>query len=121
MTVSTSGFYPGCGGALYVASKFSVRGCVIALAHEAGPEVRVNGVAPGMNAGHRAHRAAGASAWPIMSWTRRPAAQQDLRRRTPLQVALTREDHRGQLRVPGLGPRPRDHRHRGAHRWWRRR
>ena len=34
LTVSTSGFYPGRGGVLYVASKFAVRGCVIALAHE---------------------------------------------------------------------------------------
>ena len=47
LTVSTSGFYPGRGGVLYVASKFAVRGCVIALAHELAPEVRVNGVAPG--------------------------------------------------------------------------
>ena len=74
LTVSTSGFYPGRGGVLYVASKFAVRGCVIALAHELAPEVRVNGIGP-----------------------------------------------RGQLRVPGLGPRPRDHRHRGAHRRRRRR
>ena len=47
LTVSTSGFYPGRGGVLYVASKFAVRGCVIALAHELAPQVRVNGVAPG--------------------------------------------------------------------------
>ncbi len=47
LTVSTSGFYPGRGGVLYVASKFAVRGCVIALAHELAPDVRVNGVAPG--------------------------------------------------------------------------
>ncbi|HET9974434.1 MAG TPA: SDR family NAD(P)-dependent oxidoreductase, partial [Streptosporangiaceae bacterium] len=47
LTVSTSGFYPGRGGILYVASKFAVRGCVIALAHELAPDVRVNGVAPG--------------------------------------------------------------------------
>ena len=39
LTVSTSGFYPGRGGVLYVASKFAVRGCVIALAHELAPEV----------------------------------------------------------------------------------
>ena len=47
LTVSTSGFYPGRGGVLYVASKFAVRGCVVALAHELAPDVRVNGVAPG--------------------------------------------------------------------------
>jgi NAD(P)-dependent dehydrogenase (short-subunit alcohol dehydrogenase family) len=47
LTVSTSGFYPGRGGILYVASKFAVRGCVVELAHELAPSVRVNGVAPG--------------------------------------------------------------------------
>ena len=51
LTVSTSGFYPGCGGVLYVASKFAVRGCVVALAHELAPQVRVNGVAPGRTLG----------------------------------------------------------------------
>ena len=47
LTVSTSGFYPGRGGVLYVSSKFAVRGLVVALAHELAPDVRVNGVAPG--------------------------------------------------------------------------
>ena len=47
LTVSTSGFYPGRGGVLYVATKFAVRGLVIAMAHELAPHVRVNGVAPG--------------------------------------------------------------------------
>ena len=47
LTCSTSGFYPGRGGVLYVASKFAVRGLVVALAHELAPDVRVNAVAPG--------------------------------------------------------------------------
>jgi NAD(P)-dependent dehydrogenase (short-subunit alcohol dehydrogenase family) len=47
MTCSSSGFSAGRGGVLYVASKFAVRGCVVSLAHELAPEVRVNGVAPG--------------------------------------------------------------------------
>jgi NAD(P)-dependent dehydrogenase (short-subunit alcohol dehydrogenase family) len=94
LTVSTSGFYPGRGGVLYVASKFAVRGCVIALAHELAPEVRVNGVAPGGTVGTEltgarslglADRVLGAA----------PGREQDLRRRTPLQVALTGEDHAG--------------------------
>jgi phthalate 3,4-cis-dihydrodiol dehydrogenase len=94
LTVSTSGFYPGRGGVLYVASKFAVRGCVIALAHELAPEVRVNGVAPGGTLGTEltgpvslglAGRALGATA----------GREEDLRRRTPLHVALSGEDHAG--------------------------
>ena len=47
LTGSTSSFLPGRGGILYVASKFAVRGCVVSLAHELAPDIRVNGVAPG--------------------------------------------------------------------------
>ena len=47
LTESTSAYYPGRGGTLYVASKFAVRGLVTTLGHELAPEVRVNGVAPG--------------------------------------------------------------------------
>lgn len=94
LTVSTSGFYPGRGGVLYVASKFAVRGCVIALAHELAPEVRVNGVAPGGTLGTEltgprslglADRVLGTTA----------GREEDLRRRTPLRVALSGEDHAG--------------------------
>jgi len=94
LTVSTSGFYPGRGGVLYVASKFAVRGCVVALAHELAPDVRVNGVAPGGTLGTGltgpaslglAGRALGAA----------PGREQDLRARTPLRVALTGDDHAG--------------------------
>ena len=94
LTVSTSGFYPGRGGILYVASKFAVRGCVIALAHELAPQVRVNGVAPGGTLGTEltgpaslglADRVLGSA----------PGREQDLRDRTPLRVALTGEDHSG--------------------------
>jgi NAD(P)-dependent dehydrogenase (short-subunit alcohol dehydrogenase family) len=94
LTVSTSGFYPGRGGILYVASKFAVRGCVIALAHELAPDVRVNGVAPGGTLGTEltgpcslglSGRVLGATA----------GRAEDLRRRTPLQVALSAGDHAG--------------------------
>jgi NAD(P)-dependent dehydrogenase (short-subunit alcohol dehydrogenase family) len=94
LTVSTSGFYPGRGGILYVASKFAVRGCVIALAHELAPDVRVNGVAPGGTLGTEltgpasiglAGQALGAA----------PGREEDLKSRTPLQVALTGADHAG--------------------------
>lgn len=43
---STSAYYPGRGGVLYVSSKFAVRGLVASLAHEFAPDVRVNAVAP---------------------------------------------------------------------------
>ena len=47
LTESTSAYYPGRGGVLYVSSKFAVRGLVTTLAHELAPDIRVNGVAPG--------------------------------------------------------------------------
>lgn len=47
LTVSTSGFHPGSGGALYTPSKYAVRGLVTQLAYELAPKIRVNGVAPG--------------------------------------------------------------------------
>jgi len=47
LTESTSAYYPGRGGVLYVSSKFAVRGLVTALANELAPQIRVNGVAPG--------------------------------------------------------------------------
>jgi NAD(P)-dependent dehydrogenase (short-subunit alcohol dehydrogenase family) len=94
LTVSTSGFYPGRGGILYVASKFAVRGCVIALAHELAPEVRVNGVAPGGTLGTEltGPRSLGLAGQVLDA---APGREEDLRRRTPLQVALTGEDHAG--------------------------
>jgi NAD(P)-dependent dehydrogenase (short-subunit alcohol dehydrogenase family) len=94
LTVSTSGFYPGRGGILYVASKFAVRGCVIALAHELAPEVRVNGVAPGGTLGTELTGARSLGLGDRVLGTTADR-EQDLRRRTPLQVALTGEDHAG--------------------------
>ena len=46
-TVSNAGFHPAGGGVLYTASKHAVVGAIRQLAHELGPAVRVNGVAPG--------------------------------------------------------------------------
>ena len=82
LTVSTSGFYPGRGGILYVASKFAVRGCVIALAHELAPEVRVNGVAPGGTLGTEltGPRSLGLAGQVLGA---APGREEDLRRRTP--------------------------------------
>ncbi|MDN8071391.1 cis-2,3-dihydrobiphenyl-2,3-diol dehydrogenase [Burkholderia vietnamiensis] len=46
-TVSNAGFYPGGGGVLYTAGKHAVIGLIKQLAHEWGPHIRVNGIAPG--------------------------------------------------------------------------
>lgn len=94
LTVSTSGFYPGRGGILYVASKFAVRGCVVSLAHELAPDVRVNGVAPGGTLGTdlRGLRSLDLDARRLPEGPDRAA---DLAGRTPLAVALSGADHAG--------------------------
>ncbi len=46
-TLSNASFYPDGGGPIYTASKHAGLGLVRQLAHELGPAVRVNGVAPG--------------------------------------------------------------------------
>nr|AAX45790.1 cis-chlorobenzene dihydrodiol dehydrogenase [Pseudomonas putida] len=46
-TLSNAGFYPGGGGVLYTAGKHAVIGLIKQLAHEWGPRIRVNGIAPG--------------------------------------------------------------------------
>jgi NAD(P)-dependent dehydrogenase (short-subunit alcohol dehydrogenase family) len=94
LTVSTSGFYPGRGGVLYVASKFAVRGCVVALAHELAPDVRVNGVAPGgtVGTGLTGPASMGLAGQRLGA---APGREEELKARTPLRVALTGDDHAG--------------------------
>jgi NAD(P)-dependent dehydrogenase (short-subunit alcohol dehydrogenase family) len=94
VTLSSSSFYPGRGGPLYVASKFALRGLVVQLAHELAPEVRVNGVAPGgtVRTDLRGLRALGQLETVLDA---RPGREEGLRARTPLQVALGPEDHAG--------------------------
>ncbi|MQW86945.1 3-(cis-5,6-dihydroxycyclohexa-1,3-dien-1-yl)propanoate dehydrogenase [Sinorhizobium saheli] len=46
-TLSSSSFYAGGGGTLYVSSKHALVGTVRQLAYELAPEIRVNAVAPG--------------------------------------------------------------------------
>jgi NAD(P)-dependent dehydrogenase (short-subunit alcohol dehydrogenase family) len=94
LTVSTSGFYPGRGGVLYVASKFAVRGIVVQLAHELAPHVRVNGVAPGgtLDTELRGLSTLGLGERRLDDEVDR---EESLRARTPLEVALRPEDHAG--------------------------
>ncbi len=89
---SASSFYPGRGGVLYVSSKFAVRGLVAALAHELAPRIRVNGVAPGgtLNTDLRGLASLGLDAVRLDDT---PNRARDAAARTPLNVALTGEDH----------------------------
>ncbi len=107
VTCSSSSFYPGRGGTLYVASKFALRGVVVQLAHELAPEVRVNGVAPGGTLGTDLRGLHSLDQF-AQRLDDRPHREAALRARTPLSVALTSEDHVGAYvylasdRAPGL-------------------
>jgi NAD(P)-dependent dehydrogenase (short-subunit alcohol dehydrogenase family) len=92
LTESTSSFYPGRGGVLYVSSKFAVRGLVAALAHELAPGIRVNGVAPGgtLNTDLRGLSSLGLDGVRLNDT---PDRARDLAARTPLNVAMSAEDH----------------------------
>ena len=92
LTESTSAYYPGRGGVLYVSSKFAVRGLVTALAHELAPTVRVNGVAPGgtLNTDLRGLDSLGLNTTRLHDTPNREA---ELAARVPLQVALSGADH----------------------------
>jgi NAD(P)-dependent dehydrogenase (short-subunit alcohol dehydrogenase family) len=92
LTESASSFYPGRGGVLYVSSKFAVRGLVAALAHELAPQVRVNGVAPGgtLNTDLRGLVTLGLD---DIRLDDTPNRARDVAARTPLNVALSAEDH----------------------------
>jgi NAD(P)-dependent dehydrogenase (short-subunit alcohol dehydrogenase family) len=91
LTESTSGYYPGRGGVLYLASKFAVRGLVTALAHDLAPEIRVNGVAPGgtLNTDLRGLPSLGLADRSLGDSPNRAA---EMAARVPLQVALSAED-----------------------------
>ncbi|GLZ09651.1 3-(cis-5,6-dihydroxycyclohexa-1, 3-dien-1-yl)propanoate dehydrogenase [Actinomadura sp. NBRC 104412] len=92
LTESTSAYYPGRGGVLYVSSKYAVRGLVTALAHELAPEIRVNGVAPGGTLGTDL-RGLGSLDLSGRRLDDTPGREADLAARVPLNVALTGADH----------------------------
>ena len=93
LTESASSFYPGRGGALYVSSKFAVRG----LVSRAGSRTRA--ADPGQRRGtgrhaeHRPTRSCQPSDWTMPRLDDTPNRARDLAARTPLNVALTGEDH----------------------------
>jgi NAD(P)-dependent dehydrogenase (short-subunit alcohol dehydrogenase family) len=92
LTESASSFYPGRGGVLYVSSKFAVRGLVASLAYELAPQIRVNGVAPGgtLNTDLRGLNSLGQDETRLDD---SPNRASDMAARTPLNVALTGDDH----------------------------
>ncbi len=92
LTESTSAYYPGRGGVLYVASKFAVRGLVTAMAHELAPDVRVNAVAPGgtLNTDLRGLDSLGLREKRLDD---KPGREAELAGRMPLKVALSGADH----------------------------
>lgn len=92
LTESTSAYFPGRGGVLYVSSKFAVRGLVVSLAHELAPDVRVNGVAPGGTVGTdlRGPSSLGLDGRSLGATPNRAA---ELAARVPLRVALSAGDH----------------------------
>jgi 2,3-dihydroxy-2,3-dihydrophenylpropionate dehydrogenase len=75
-----------------VSSKFAVRGLVSTLAHELAPQIRVNGVAPGgtLNTDLRGLASLGLD---DVRLDDAPNRARDLAARTPLNIALTGEDH----------------------------
>jgi NAD(P)-dependent dehydrogenase (short-subunit alcohol dehydrogenase family) len=92
LTASASSFYPGRGGVLYVSSKFAVRGLVTSLAHELAPQIRVNAVAPGgtVNTDLRGLASLGQDGTRLDDT---PDRARNVAARTPLNVALSGEDH----------------------------
>lgn len=92
LTESTSAYYAGRGGVLYLASKFAVRGLVTALAHDLAPEIRVNGVAPGgtLDTDLRGLPSLGLGDRSLGATPNRAA---EMAARVPLQVALSGADH----------------------------
>jgi NAD(P)-dependent dehydrogenase (short-subunit alcohol dehydrogenase family) len=92
LTESTSAYYPGRGGVLYVSSKFAVRGLVTTLAYELAPEIRVNGVAPGGTL-HTDLRGLNALGLADRRLDDTPGRAAELAGRVPLGVALSGADH----------------------------
>ena len=92
-TASSSSFYTGGGGPLYIASKHAVLGLVRALAAELAPDVRVNGVAPGGTLTNLAGSAAADMSESRMADV--PDVEQLISGMTPLGFASNPEQHAG--------------------------
>jgi NAD(P)-dependent dehydrogenase (short-subunit alcohol dehydrogenase family) len=92
-TASVAGLNSGGGGALYTASKHAVVGLIRQLAVELGPEIRVNGVAPGGTMTDL--RGLATLGNDDRSQFADPAMADRLRASNPLQIALEPDDLAG--------------------------
>jgi NAD(P)-dependent dehydrogenase (short-subunit alcohol dehydrogenase family) len=92
-TASVAGLNSGGGGALYTASKHAVVGLVRQLAVELGPDIRVNGVAPGGTMTDL--RGLATLHQDAHSQFANPGIAERLRAGNPLRLALTPEDLAG--------------------------
>jgi NAD(P)-dependent dehydrogenase (short-subunit alcohol dehydrogenase family) len=92
-TASVAGLNSGGGGALYTASKHAVVGLIRELAVELGPDIRVNGVAPGGTMTDLRGLAALGS--DDRSQFANPAIEERLRAGNPLRLALRPDDLAG--------------------------
>jgi NAD(P)-dependent dehydrogenase (short-subunit alcohol dehydrogenase family) len=92
-TASVAGFNSAGGGPLYTAAKHAVVGLIRQLAAELGPEIRVNGVAPGGTMTDL--RGLEALAAQDRSHFERPGTAERLRAGNPLNLALAPEDLAG--------------------------
>lgn len=92
-TASSSSFYTGGGGPIYVASKHAVVGLIRQLAAELAPEIRVNGVAPGGTVTNLAGSTA--SGMGASKLAEIPDIDKMIEQMTPLGFASTPSDHAG--------------------------
>jgi NAD(P)-dependent dehydrogenase (short-subunit alcohol dehydrogenase family) len=92
-TASVAGLNSGGGGALYTASKHAVVGLIREMAVELGPDIRVNGVAPGGTMTDL--RGLAALGNDDRSQFGNPAIEERLRAGNPLRIALLPEDLAG--------------------------
>lgn len=92
-TASTSSYYTGGGGPIYVASKHAVIGLIKQLAYEVTPDIRVNGVAPGGTVTNLGGTAAAGQADSKISEV--PGIDKIIGDMTPIGFTAQPEDHAG--------------------------